>query len=230
MWNVILTAPAGPVVSPLNAVAVCDSYDLPTITGTNLTGNQSYYTAPGGPQGGGDEYEEGATITMTTILYVYDIAGNCPSEEQLVVTITETPDPIVAESNYLLCFGETSEGVQVTATQGTVEWYTDADLTDFFQTGEILTPLDELGEQVYYGIAVVNDCVSDLFTLSIDVVACELEFPTAFTPNGDGMNDVWELPNIDLLYPNNSVQVFNRWGALIFEHDSSSKGPYSSDP
>ena len=39
--------------------------------------------------------------------------------------------------------------------------------------------------------------------------------PTAFTPNGDGMNDVWE---INTLAGNNEVivEIYNRWGEIIF--------------
>ena len=39
--------------------------------------------------------------------------------------------------------------------------------------------------------------------------------PTIFTPNGDGINDTWEIPGIKD-YPNCEVHVFNRWGQLLF--------------
>ena len=45
----------------------------------------------------------------------------------------------------------------------------------------------------------------------------------AFTPNGDGNNDNWVIPGIDN-YPNNLVQVFNRWGHPVY----TAKG-YSND-
>ena len=51
--------------------------------------------------------------------------------------------------------------------------------------------------------------------------------PTAFTPNNDGDNDVWELPYIDVLYPENQVFVYNRWGNLLY---SSKKGAYATNP
>ncbi|MDD2634311.1 MAG: choice-of-anchor L domain-containing protein [Bacteroidales bacterium] len=43
-----------------------------------------------------------------------------------------------------------------------------------------------------------------------------LEIPNAFTPNGDGINDRWEIENIDM-FPNARVQIFNRWGQVVFE-------------
>jgi len=51
--------------------------------------------------------------------------------------------------------------------------------------------------------------------------------PTAFTPDGDGNNDFWEILYLDELYPQNRVFVYNRWGNLIFE---SKEGKYNDAP
>ncbi|KDN55558.1 hypothetical protein FEM21_13210 [Flavobacterium seoulense] len=41
----------------------------------------------------------------------------------------------------------------------------------------------------------------------------------AFTPNGDGTNEVFKIDNIEdtLCYPENSVEIYNRWGILVYE-------------
>jgi gliding motility-associated-like protein len=39
--------------------------------------------------------------------------------------------------------------------------------------------------------------------------------PNAFTPNGDGVNDTWDIKYIDF-YPNCTVMVFNRWGQNVY--------------
>jgi len=51
--------------------------------------------------------------------------------------------------------------------------------------------------------------------------------PTAFTPDGDGINDFWEILYLDELYPQNKVFVYNRWGNLIYE---SIEGNYNNQP
>lgn len=43
----------------------------------------------------------------------------------------------------------------------------------------------------------------------------DLDISEALTPNGDGINDTWEINNIQK-HPNNSVAVYNRSGALVF--------------
>ena len=40
--------------------------------------------------------------------------------------------------------------------------------------------------------------------------------PNTFTPNNDGINDVWVIEYLNT-YPNNRVQVFTRTGQLVFE-------------
>lgn len=46
-------------------------------------------------------------------------------------------------------------------------------------------------------------------------VACEIIIPNIFTPNGDNTNEFFEIDNIEQ-YPNNTVQIFNRWGKEVF--------------
>jgi gliding motility-associated-like protein len=44
----------------------------------------------------------------------------------------------------------------------------------------------------------------------------DLIFPNVITPNGDGINDFFQITNIEY-YPENNLQIFNRWGTLIYE-------------
>jgi gliding motility-associated-like protein len=48
------------------------------------------------------------------------------------------------------------------------------------------------------------------------VVLQELVIPNVFSPNGDSVNDKWIIKNIEQ-YPNNVVQIFNRYGQLLIE-------------
>ena len=56
--------------------------------------------------------------------------------------------------------------------------------------------------------------------------------PNTFTPNNDGINDVWSIDYLNT-YPDNWVQVFNRYGQLVFESHGYStpwNGTYKGKP
>jgi gliding motility-associated-like protein len=42
-----------------------------------------------------------------------------------------------------------------------------------------------------------------------------VKVPNAFSPNGDGINDTWEIHNL-YGYPTNTVEIFNRYGQRVF--------------
>ncbi|MCD6017054.1 MAG: hypothetical protein K0S53_175 [Bacteroidetes bacterium] len=62
----------------------------------------------------------------------------------------------------------------------------------------------------------VNGCSSDIsFTVLMRSDCDEVVVYNGFTPNGDGINDVWLIDNIEK-FPNNKVFIYNRWGNAIF--------------
>ncbi|MBK9798913.1 MAG: choice-of-anchor L domain-containing protein [Bacteroidetes bacterium] len=47
----------------------------------------------------------------------------------------------------------------------------------------------------------------------------ELQMPSGFSPNGDGLNDDFYVHGLDV-YPDNVIVVFNRWGNQVYTKDS----------
>jgi gliding motility-associated-like protein len=45
-----------------------------------------------------------------------------------------------------------------------------------------------------------------------------LTIPNLFTPNGDGNNDAFEIIGLNQ-YPQNTLQIINRWGNEVFHAD-----------
>ncbi len=74
--------------------------------------------------------------------------------------------------------------------------------------------LDQRNE---YLLEIDNSCETKTVSFSINDDGCEMELyiPSAFTPNGDGLNDCFEVYVTE--YDSYHLQVFNRWGSLIFE-------------
>lgn len=48
---------------------------------------------------------------------------------------------------------------------------------------------------------------------------CTLKFYSGFSPNGDGVNDLWVIENVEL-FPENSVKIFNRWGNEVWSGEN----------
>lgn len=59
-------------------------------------------------------------------------------------------------------------------------------------------------------------CVDSIVQCPIRVIETNLFVPTAFTPNGDGLNDVFEIVTT-AIFDDYQLQVFSRWGELIFQ-------------
>ena len=47
----------------------------------------------------------------------------------------------------------------------------------------------------------------------------ELGFVSGFSPNGDGINDFFQIEGIEN-YPNHTLLIFNRWGNQIYFSES----------
>jgi gliding motility-associated-like protein len=60
-----------------------------------------------------------------------------------------------------------------------------------------------------------NQCsISDTTVLDGTSPLC-VHVPNAFTPNADGENDTWIIDKIEI-YPNVKIEIYNRWGELIY--------------
>jgi gliding motility-associated-like protein len=59
-----------------------------------------------------------------------------------------------------------------------------------------------------------------------------LQFPNVVTPNGDGINDVFEIINLveGLGYPTNELSIFDRWGKKVFHKENISSKDEFWDP
>ncbi len=102
----------------------------------------------------------------------------------------------------------------------TIQWY-DA------QTGGNLLPNTTLLQDgvTYYGFntSITNACLSlNGLTVTVvltncpDPVAYDFFIPEGFSPNDDGVNDTFRIPKISFIYPNYSIDIFNRYGNIMF--------------
>ncbi|HRK80325.1 MAG TPA: hypothetical protein PLZ12_02725, partial [Saprospiraceae bacterium] len=83
-------APSTPTFNNPGNQTICGSYALPAITGTNLSGNEGYYTAANGL---GTQLMPGQSITTTTTIFIYDPSSACSPNPSFTITITPGTTP-----------------------------------------------------------------------------------------------------------------------------------------
>ncbi|UPT69663.1 MAG: gliding motility-associated C-terminal domain-containing protein [Flavobacterium sp. JAD_PAG50586_2] len=70
----------------------------------------------------------------------------------------------------------------------------------------------------YYGAEVSQSgCESSRLAVQVDLTFCDIKIPDGFSPNNDGINDTFEIPNLAILYPNFKMEIYNRYGNLVYK-------------
>ena len=79
-------------------------------------------------------------------------------------------------------------------------------------------PQYTVNESGLYWVEVSSECGVKTDSIDIQLVSCECEvfFPNAFSPDGNGLNELFK-PTAECLLRDYHLQVFNRWGELLFE-------------
>ncbi|MCU0421675.1 MAG: gliding motility-associated C-terminal domain-containing protein [Bacteroidia bacterium] len=75
-----------------------------------------------------------------------------------------------------------------------------------------------------YTAVVSNGCFKDSFEINLEEVDCNGKYfvPNAFTPNNDGVNDVFDINGLNI--KNRIMNIYNRWGQLVYEANGSISG------
>jgi gliding motility-associated-like protein len=64
------------------------------------------------------------------------------------------------------------------------------------------------------------------------VVYVPVTVVNTFTPNGDGINDTWDIPSLSA-YPNCLVNIFTRYGTMVYKSIGYAKawdGTFNTQP
>jgi gliding motility-associated-like protein len=74
-----------------------------------------------------------------------------------------------------------------------------------------------------YSVQVTNNCGSMQDQIVVGSGLCQLMMPNAFTPNGDGANDLFRVKYPQFIQKF-SLSIYNRWGQLVFQTTDPSAG------
>ncbi|MRX67410.1 gliding motility-associated C-terminal domain-containing protein [Flavobacterium resistens] len=186
--------------------------------------------APSGPQ---FKWYNSATLTTplanTYLLkdetyYVTETTLSCTSSATMIkVTIKDTPAPELNTDGQNFCGLDAPTLASLsnnTNVPSSVVWY------DAPKGGTLLPPTTALVDKgKYYGFdfSSSENCLSYesleviVSLTDCDTVPPDFFIPDGFSPNGDGVNDTFVIPNIDFLFPDYYLQIFNRYGNRMYE-------------
>lgn len=161
--------------------------------------------------------------------YVANEEFGCVSKKiQVDVFIKPPAIPVYAGEDVAIILGESVQLNAIIKTNGAAipatveattvkpnhrfEWSPKEYLDNPYSPNPIANPIEST---VYTVTTLIEDgCeITDNVTVT---VRRELKIPNGFTPNGDGVNDTWEIANI-AFQPGATVEIFDRWGSKIFE-------------
>lgn len=152
--------------------------------------------------------------SITYIVAVRDTQG-CPKPSRDTVFVTVRK--VIADAGPRDTSVVIGQPLQLTATGGTIyQW---APVTQWLNNPSIANPVSLPQDNVEYIVHVSSDigCSStDTIMVKVFKVAPDMYVPTAFSPNGDGLNETLKplalgLKSVD------AFRIYNRWGQLLFQ-------------
>jgi len=145
------------------------------------------------------------------IKYVYTSTEGCKDSASQTINVVANPTVQLNPQLYVLEGGSVELVPVIT---GDVTRYSWTPAT-YLDNASIRNPRSIPKADVLYNLTVstTNGCKGS-GSVSITLLKT-LAVPNAFSPNGDGINDVWTIKSLES-FSNCSVQVYNRYGKTVF--------------
>jgi gliding motility-associated-like protein len=81
-------------------------------------------------------------------------------------------------------------------------------------TADVITGGNYVNTAIVYGNETDNNMNNNVST--IETFPTDFFIPEGFSPNGDGINDLFVIRGI-FNYPSNTFTIYNRWGSEVFQ-------------
>jgi gliding motility-associated-like protein len=162
------------------------------------------------------------TISLTGIS---DEGCSQTSIQSNFVTVYPTPIADFVADRYISTMYQTEFNFTNLSTNGDVyQWYFDDLDSTMIENPTYIFPTGDSGMyEICLNVTSINGCI-DHTCQSIEITAVpNIYIPNAFTPDNDGLNDYFNPIITGVLVREFVFQIFDRWGALIFETNSPSE-------
>ncbi|WP_163400014.1 gliding motility-associated C-terminal domain-containing protein [Flavobacterium fluviatile] len=225
----------------INLTTVSDTFTINAIPAAPIAANQSFCKVDKATIANlvpnNSQYKWYNSPTLTTPLSNTDVlksedywvtetsAAGCTSPPTMItVTVSDSQAPVLDTDGQNFCGLENPVILDLsnnTNAASTVVWY------DAVSNGNLLSPTTPLTDnKTYYGfdLSTSTNCISeDHLEVKVSLSHCdETEYetffvPDGFSPNGDNVNDTFTILKIDFLYPDYTLEIYNRYGNVLFK-------------
>jgi gliding motility-associated-like protein len=147
--------------------------------------------------------------------YAFTVTDQKGCVDSDVITVIGSNQPLIVEATVLseLCHENNDGSIDVRILNGadpiSIIW-------EDGKEGALRTDLDSGAYRV-----IIKDGFGCLIDTTFQVTTfCDLAeenfIPDTFSPNGDAANETWDIP-ILTRFPGHKVQIYNRWGSLLWQ-------------
>ncbi|MEZ4838765.1 gliding motility-associated C-terminal domain-containing protein [Flavobacterium sp.] len=220
---IVVQDTTGPVSSEFeeNLTVNCDAIpEVPTLTFSDAcsTVNEPIFT----------QNIINETSTSYTIERIWEVSDNCGNLSTFIQTIEVSIQNSLTRIDTEACIGDiTTVDLDTLLPDGTTGGvWVDINNTGALN-GNIFNPsaVSAIGNYILQYEITEGDCPR-IYEVTMNVNDDCLVFPcdaivihNAFTPNGDALNQYFSIENIENTecYTSNTVEIYNRWGVLVYE-------------
>ncbi|MFH2095197.1 MAG: gliding motility-associated C-terminal domain-containing protein, partial [Bacteroidota bacterium] len=141
--------------------------------------------------------------------------GTCTSSDTIAITVFNSPY-VTVSADTIIYNGDDAQLYSIFNEDWTYSWTPVSSLNNSGIYNPVASPA---GNTTYTVVVTDENGCTDSGHLTIYVVERPPDYIiiyNTFTPNGDEHNQYWIIENIEQ-YPDNTIQVFNRNGHIVFE-------------
>lgn len=154
------------------------------------------------------------------IKYVFTAENGCVVEKSQPLTVLAVPEADAGGNLSVLEGGSVQLAMDAKKETAGLSYKWSPAI--FLDRDDVLNPLCSPGSDQTYVLTVTNaEGCSSKDEMRISVMKNPL-IPNTFTPNGDGINDEWQIIYLES-YPKATIRIFNRYGEKVFNGNAKSK-------
>jgi hypothetical protein len=146
----------------------------------------------------------------TTYTFTPD-TGQCALNTSLTVEVKVTPIPSLGQQQ-IFCTKPMPTIAKLNAIGSAIKWYNSANAVNSLS---LSTPL--IQGQTYFASQTIDGCESvQRLEKNVNIINCDVVIFNSIKVDAEPMSDRLYIDDISY-FPNNSIQIFNRYGRLVWE-------------